>query len=1412
MNVMRVLSFSVGVFCLVNTGLAWAAEPQINFQPLAAEYSKSIQPLVKKFCAECHSTEDKAGELDLEQFSDLKHVRQHPPAWQKVAEMLDNGEMPPKDAEQLSPDERKQLRDWVQRYLDAEARASAGDPGPVVLRRLSNAEYTYTIRDLTGAPLDPAKEFPADSAAGEGFTNTGNALVMSPALFQKYLDAGKDIARHAVLLPDGFRFSPSANRGDWTEEALAKIRGTYARYADSSGASQVNLQGIIFDTNSGGRLPIEKYLAATLEERDALASRKKTIAQVAQERGLSERYLDLLWTRMTHPGVAPSAVIDSLRTRWTDAKPEDAQAIAADITRWQQTLFKFSPVGQIGKVGGPKAWMETVSPLVARQELRLKLPAPADGKDVTIYLAASDAGDGNANDFIVWERPRLVAPGRPDLLLRDVRAVTRELNTHRNRLFASAAKALGAASEAGAMAGTVDVAQLAEKYGIDKDTLAAWLDYLGIGSGEAAHIGTLMSRTQSKAGDYDFIQGWVGDDALSVVANSSDQHVRIPGNMAPHSIAVHPTPTSQVGIGWRSPSAATLHIEGTIQHAHPECGNGVVWNLELRRGNTRQKLAAGIAHGPAVNAIGPIDSISTQPGDAVALVIGPRDGNHACDLTQVNLTLKDGSREWNLAQDVSPNILAGNPHADRQGNTEVWSFFSEPAGGGTGHVIAAGSLLAKWQSAVDAKEKLRLADEVQQLLRDGADNLPQDSPDRQLFRQLNSLDGPLFNAARRALAEASSVKADDSGQDQAGLDPAAFGRHPVDGSEVEPASLCVQAPAVVEVRLPAVLVQDAEFVASGVLHTPSGGDGSAQLQVLTEKPAAVSSLEPSATKESEQKGSWIDNHRVVTHLAPIIVSEGSAARQRFEAAFNDFRSMFPAALCYPKIVPVDEVITLTLFHREDEPLSRLMLTDAERADLDRNWSDLRFISQDALTMVDAFTQLLEYASQDADPSAFEPMRGPINERAAAFRAAMVASESVQVDALLKFAARAYRRTLTDAESAELRSLYQNLRAEELPHEDAFQFTMARLFVSPAFLYRLENAPSGSQAAPVTDNELATRLSYFLWSSIPDEGLSKAAATGRLHEPDVLVAETRRMMKDARVRRLATEFACQWLHIYDFNALDEKSERHFPTFNELKGDMYEESIRFFTDLFQNDGSVLNILDADYLFVNDKLAAHYGVPNVTGAEWRRVDGAKQLGRGGILGLSATLAKQSGASRTSPILRGNWISEVLLGERLPRPPKDVPLLPEDEASQTLTMRELVEKHTSDERCAHCHVRIDPFGFSLEHYDAIGRKRDADLGGQAINTRTKVLDGTELDGLEGLRNYLVNTRRDTFLRQFCRKLLGYSLGRGVQLSDEPLLEEMQSQLKKNDYRFSAAVETIVRSPQFREIRGRENQIAEAH
>jgi hypothetical protein len=304
---------------------------------------------------------------------------------------------------------------------------------------------------------------------------------------------------------------------------------------------------------------------------------------------------------------------------------------------------------------------------------------------------------------------------------------------------------------------------------------------------------------------------------------------------------------------------------------------------------------------------------------------------------------------------------------------------------------------------------------------------------------------------------------------------------------------------------------------------------------------------------------------------------------------------------------------------------------------------------------------------------------------------------------------------------------------------------------------------------------------------------------------MLAAQARRMLRDDRARRLAIEFGCAWAHIHDFESLDEKSERHFPTFGALRGAMYEEAIRFFSDLFQNDASVLTIFDADHTFLNGDLAGHYGIPGVTGSEWRRVEGVRQHGRGGLLGLGATLSKQSGASRTSPILRGNWVAEVLLGDKLPRPPKDVPPLPEDEAVETLTVRELTEKHTVDPKCYGCHRRIDGYGFALESYDAIGRLRTKDLGGRPIETRTQVFDGTVIDDAQSLRDYLLREKRGTVLAQFNRKLLGYALGRGVMLSDQPLLAEMHHQLEKHDFRFSAAVESIVRSRQFREIRGRE-------
>lgn len=1362
-------------------------------------FQEDVQPLVRTYCVDCHSTEKQKGELDLERFDSLNAIIKDPGPWQLVVEQITLGEMPPKDEPQPTEVERRRLLDAVNALLEAAASARAGDPGPVVLRRLNNAEYTYTIRDLTGvASLDPAREFPTDSAAGEGFMNVGQSLVMSPALVTKYLDAAKEVAGHAVLLPDGIRFSPHTTRRDWTEELLAELRGVYREFTDNGGGTSVNLQGIRFDTKDGGVLPLDKYLAATLE----LRGPPDRLDELAGERGLSSKYLATLWQALNATNA--NFLLDPIRARWRAAKVEDAAALAQEISRWQHALWKFNSVGHIGKRDGPKSWMEPLTPIQDRQELRYKLPAADAGQVVTLYLSAADAGDGNAGDAVVWQEPRFVRPGQPPLLLRDLREVHRTLSARRARTLGDTAKYLAAAARANA--GETNLVSLAREQGLESDALAAWLDYLGINAAGPVKLEGHFTEQFSNGNGYAFIGGWGSSGTPNITVNSSDQHVRVPGNMKPHSVAVHPSPQLAAVVGWRSPVAGRVRVVAAIQHAHPECGNGVTWSLELRRGSHRQRLANGIAQGANAAKPAPVDALAVQPGDVISILVGPRDANHSCDLTAVDLTLTTlggEEREWDLAKDVSPDVHAGNPHADRFGNAGVWHFYTEPdKGAPMGPVVPAGSLLAKWQASDDAAERVRLGAEIEQLLKVPA-RPAKDSPDATLHRQLTSLSGPLFSGMLKV--NTGSARADEqqgvSASDALGLDPAQF----------TGADLRVQAPAVTELRLPGDLVEGMEFVATGALHPTAGAEGSVQLQLLTNRPAANTGLLTIEAKTSDGEGPWYSNNRTTSHSTPVVANAGSAARRRIEGDFEQFRQLFPAALCYTKIVPVDEVVTLTLFYREDDHFKRLMLDDTAGARLDRLWEQLHYVAQDDLTLVDVFEQLWQYATQDADPSVFEPMREPIKQRAAAFKQRLTDTQPAHVDAVLQFAEGAYRRRLADAEKVELRGLYRKLRDEEISHDDAIRLMLARTLVAPAFLYRAEKPVEGDQPGPVNDSELATRLSYFLWSSAPDAELRAAASAGRLRDPEVLVAQTRRLLQDARTRRLATEFACAWLHIYDFDELGEKSERHFPTFTGLRGAMYEETIRFFTDLFQNNGSVLDILDADYSFLNAELAEHYGIEletrnseRGTDNDWRRVDGVKQFGRGGILAQATTLAKQSGASRTSPILRGNWLTEVILGEKLPRPPANVPQLPEDEATETLTVRELTEKHSSDPRCFGCHRRIDPYGFSLEAYDAIGRLREKDLGGRAIEVKTKVMDGTEIDGLDGLRDYLVNQRRDAFLKQFCRKLLGYSLGRGVLLSDTPLINEMRDQLKQHDFKVGVAIETIVRSQQFREIRGK--------
>ena len=418
---------------------------------------------------------------------------------------------------------------------------------------------------------------------------------------------------------------------------------------------------------------------------------------------------------------------------------------------------------------------------------------------------------------------------------------------------------------------------------------------------------------------------------------------------------------------------------------------------------------------------------------------------------------------------------------------------------------------------------------------------------------------------------------------------------------------------------------------------------------------------------------------------------------------------------------------------------------------------------------------------------------------AAFHARLLEDEQRHLNAVIEWAGLAWSRPLNKAEKSSLQNLYNNLRNREINHEEAIRLTITRILTSPAFLYRREKAGKGHDPVPVSSNELAKRLSYFLWSSIPDASLREVGDNGKLTNNDILINQTRRMLRDTRIRRLAEQFACQWLNIRDFDQNDDKNEQRFPEFATLRKDMYEESIRFFEDMFRNDGSVLDLLTADHTFLNERLAKHYGINNIIGEEWRRIDGMQAKGRGGVLGLATVLAIKSGASRTSPILRGNWVYETLLGEKLPRPPADVPQLPESVPSG-LTARQLIEKHSEVPECAKCHERIDPYGFALEEFDAIGRRRLTNF-----NSETKLMDGTQIKGLIGLRDHLATKRLDDVMNQFCRKLLGYALGREVALSDLLLIEKMKNHLEKNEYRFSKAIEVIILSPQFRKIRGRQ-------
>jgi hypothetical protein len=290
-----------------------------------------------------------------------------------------------------------------------------------------------------------------------------------------------------------------------------------------------------------------------------------------------------------------------------------------------------------------------------------------------------------------------------------------------------------------------------------------------------------------------------------------------------------------------------------------------------------------------------------------------------------------------------------------------------------------------------------------------------------------------------------------------------------------------------------------------------------------------------------------------------------------------------------------------------------------------------------------------------------------------------------------------------------------------------------------------------------------------------------------------------MLDDPRSRALGSLFAAQWLHFAYFHEYTTPDDERFPEYDEpLRRAMYEESVLFFEDLFRENRPATNIWRADYSFLNERLATHYGIEGVEGERMRRVRVSVEQ-RGGVLGMGSILTSTSTSLRTSPVLRGTWILDHLLGTPVPDPPPNIPMLSDDETdAKGLSIREQLERHRADPACATCHVKLDPPGMSLENFDPVGRWRTRYLSGNPVDAVGETPEGTEIPGLPGLRAYLDRNRRKV-LHHFCRKLLGYALGRAVTVGDEPLLDEMYDDLKTNDWKVAVLLERIVTSRQFR-------------
>lgn len=396
------------------------------------------------------------------------------------------------------------------------------------------------------------------------------------------------------------------------------------------------------------------------------------------------------------------------------------------------------------------------------------------------------------------------------------------------------------------------------------------------------------------------------------------------------------------------------------------------------------------------------------------------------------------------------------------------------------------------------------------------------------------------------------------------------------------------------------------------------------------------------------------------------------------------------------------------------------------------------------------------------------------------------------------ARRAWRRPIQKEDIAQPMAFYREA-ATQHGFEAGIESALTAILVNPRFLFHIEEDPAGlppETVYPLPDVQLASRLSFFLWSSIPDDELLETAIRGELHHPEVLDRQTRRMLADERAHNLVSNFADQWLYLRNIESLTPDA-RLFPDFDDnLRQAFRRETELFVESIFREDHSILDLLKANYTFLNERLARHYGISGVYGSYFRRVPLAPETHRGGLLRQGSILAVTSYATRTSPVVRGHWILGNLLGTPPPPPPANVPALKENTISSMLSVRDRLAEHRANAACASCHNLMDPVGFSLENFDAVGRWRDFEAG-EPVDASGGLPDGSTFTGVTGLEQNLLK-RPELFVGAFAEKLLTFALGRGIETYDAPAVRKIVRDAEADDFRFSSVILGVVRSAPF--------------